>query len=69
MLRGREAGALSSMLAGAILLGWLVGERLILPSAAFSPQFWWLEVIYVVAGLLMVAPAAMVWWAGHRNLS
>jgi len=66
-LRSRDAGALSSMLAGAILLGWLVGERLILPPAAFAPQFWWLEAIYVAAGLMMVAPAAMVRWAGRRR--
>jgi hypothetical protein len=36
-LRSVNAGALTSMLAGAILLGWLVGERLILPPAAFPP--------------------------------
>jgi hypothetical protein len=39
-LRRSDAGALTSMLAGGILLGWLVGERLILPSAARAPQFW-----------------------------
>jgi len=66
-LRSRRAGALSSMLAGGILLGWLAGERLILPAAAFSPQFWWLEAIYVAAGLMMVAPAAAVRWAGGRG--
>jgi hypothetical protein len=52
-----DAGALTSMLAGAILLGWLIGERLILPRVAFVPQFWWLEAIYVAAGLMMVLPA------------
>ena len=65
-LCSREAGALSSMLAGAIMLGWLVGERLILPPAAFPPQLWWLEAIYIAAGLLMVLPPGMVWWAGRR---
>jgi hypothetical protein len=68
-LRNRHAGTLLSALAGAILLGWLIGERLILPPAAFPPQFWWLEAIYVAAGLLMVVPAPTAWWAGHRNLS
>jgi len=68
-LRKRDLGTLFSALAGGILLGWLVGERLILPPAAFPPQFWWLEAIYVAAGVLMVAPAATAWWAGHRNLS
>ena len=38
-LRRPDAGALTSVLAGAILLGWLVGERLILPPAAFPPSF------------------------------
>jgi hypothetical protein len=67
-LRGPDAGALASMLAGAILLGWLVGERLILPPAAFSPQFWWLEAIYIAAGLMMLAPALTV-WISRRHLS
>ena len=60
-LRKAAAGALTSMLAGAILLGWLAGERLILPSAAFPTQFSWLEDIYIAAGLMMIAPALMVW--------
>ena len=65
-LFNRQAGALSSMLAGTIMLGWLAGERLILPPAAFPPQLWWLEAIYIAAGLMMVLPPAMVWWAGRR---
>ena len=59
-LRSSGAGALTSMLEGAILLGWLIGERLILPKAAFVPQFWWLEAVYIVAGLMMVLPALAV---------
>lgn len=59
-LRRSDIGALTSMLAGAILLGWLIGERLILPKAAFVPQFWWLEAIYIAAGLMMVLPALAV---------
>lgn len=57
------------MVAGAILLGWLAGERLLLPPAAFAPQFWWLEAIYVAVGLTMVVPAAKVWCAdrGRRT--
>jgi len=69
VLHSREAGALSSMVAGAILLGWLAGERLTLPPAAFSPEFWWLEAIYVTAGLTMVVPAANVWWADPARRS
>jgi len=58
-LRRAATGALASMLAGAILLGWLVGERVILPAAAFPTQFSWLEAVYIAAGLLMVVPALM----------
>jgi len=65
----RDAGALYSEVAGAILLGWLIGERLILPPVAFSPQFWWLEAVYVAAGLMMLAPAAAVRWAVHKSSS
>ena len=66
-LRRADTGALISMLAGAILLGWLAGERIILPSRAFVAQFWWLEAIYIAAGLMMVAPALAVWLAVHRR--
>jgi len=66
-LRRSDAGALTSMLAGAILLGWLVGERLILPPAAFPTQFSWLEAFYVAVGLLMLAPGLVVWWAERRR--
>jgi hypothetical protein len=38
ILRRVAADALSSMLAGVILLGWLAGERLILPPSAFPPN-------------------------------
>ena len=65
----RDAGALYSGVAGGILLGWLIGERLILPPVAFSPQFWWLEAIYVAAGLMMLVPAAAVRWAVHSSPS
>jgi hypothetical protein len=60
VLRRADVGALTSMLAGAILLGWLIGERLILPKEAFVPQFWWLEAVYIAAGLMMVLPALAV---------
>lgn len=65
--RSSETGTLTSMFAGAVLLGWLLGERLILPSAAFVPQFWWLEAIYVAAGLTMVVPALGVRRAETRR--
>jgi hypothetical protein len=66
-LRKAENGALIAMLAGAILLGWLVGERVILPPRAFVAQFWWLEAVYIAAGLMMVVPALAVWLVVHRR--
>jgi hypothetical protein len=60
-LRSTDIGTLTSMLASVILLGWLVGERLILPRAAFPRRFQWLENIYIAAGLLMLLPALTVW--------
>jgi len=65
----RDAGRLFSGVAGGILLGWLVGEPLILPPVAFAPQFWWLEAIYVAAGLMMLVPAAAIRWAVHKSPS
>lgn len=58
--RKSDQGALLTMTAGVILLGWLLGERVILPKAAFDPQFFWLEAVYIGAGLLMVGPAVVV---------
>jgi len=60
-------GAVISMLAGAVLLGWLAGERLILPTAVFPPGFSWLENIYIAAGVLMLVPALTVLWTEHRR--
>jgi len=55
--RRSHQGAFLSIIAGVILLGWLLGERLILPKGVFDPRFWWLEALYVVAGLCMVLPS------------
>jgi len=66
-LRRLSAGAITSTLAGTILLGWLTGERLILPTAAFPPGFSWLENIYIGVGLMMLLPALTVLWAEHRR--
>jgi hypothetical protein len=66
-LRRLDVGTLTSMLAGAILLGWLAGERLILPPAAFPLGFSWLEGIYICVGLMMLVPALAAWRIEHRG--
>lgn len=67
MVRRSDKGVSLSITAGTILLGWLLGERLILPKAAFDPQFWWLEAVYIAAGLLMVLPSLLVRLTLTRN--
>ncbi len=67
VLRKSDDGALLSIIAGLILTGWLLGERLILPKAAFVPQFFWLEAIYIAAGLLMVLPSLAVRFSLHMR--
>jgi hypothetical protein len=49
LLSRRKGGALASALAGAILIGWIVGEVLFLPASAWS----WLEALYFTLGLAM----------------
>jgi hypothetical protein len=45
-----EAGARGSLVAGVVLMGWIVGEILIL-SATSAPS--WIEVVYFSLGLVM----------------
>jgi hypothetical protein len=56
VVRKPREGAFLSIMAGVILIGWLLGERLIVPKAAFVPGFWWLEAIYIVAAIFMLLP-------------
>lgn len=53
-LRSPDAGALASILAGVVMMGWIVGEILILT------QHSWLEAVYFAIGLMMVVLALMV---------
>lgn len=55
-LRSKEAGGLTSMLAGAIMMGWIVGEVLILNQPSWTRT----EVFYFVLGLLMAALGLVV---------
>lgn len=49
LLRGLDSGAPASIVAGALLLGWIIGEVLILNQPS------WFEAVYVAVGLTMVA--------------
>lgn len=50
MLRRPGAGARASVLAGAVLMGWIVGEVLVLRAPAARS---WVEALYFAVGLLM----------------
>lgn len=52
LLRDPRASARASTLAGVILMGWIVGELLILRATAARS---WIEALYFAIGLLMVA--------------
>ena len=67
LLRKSDTCELLSIIAGVTLIGWLLGERLILPKAAFVPQFFWLEAIYIGAGLLMVLLSLVVRLSLHNS--
>jgi hypothetical protein len=49
LLRGQDPGALASMVAGAILMGWIIGEMLLLHQSS------WFEAVYLALGLTMAA--------------
>jgi hypothetical protein len=52
-----QIGALASMLAGVVMMGWIVGEILILKQPS-APH--WTEVFYFALGLVMVVLGLMV---------
>lgn len=63
-VRNPEAGALASLLAGVIMLGWIVGEVLILNQPS-RPT--WIEVVYFAVGLVMAVLGLMVGRAERRG--
>lgn len=64
MLRSPASGALASMLAGAVMMGWIVAEILILEQPS-EPT--WTEVFYFALGLGMAVLGRMVVRAGGVN--
>ncbi len=61
LLRNPAIGALASMLAGMVLMGWIIGEALILNQPAARS---WAEAVYFAVGLTMVGLGLVV----GRNL-
>ena len=50
-----DAGAAASLIAGAIMMGWIAGELRLLKQQS------WLEALYFAAGLAMALLGATVW--------
>jgi hypothetical protein len=63
-LRNSMAGALASVFAGVIMLGWIVGEILILNQPT-RPT--WIEVIFLAVGVIMVLLGLALWRAQRRK--
>ena len=62
-LRGRRLFPHTSLLAGMVLLGWVVGEILMLPLEMRSSM----EARYLGAGVLMAALGVLLWaWDARR---
>ena len=64
LLRNRDSGAFVSMVAGALLMGWIIGEALLLHQPS------WFEVFYFALGLTMaalgLAGGASSGWVRHH---
>lgn len=62
-LLSSTAGGLTSMLAGVVMMGWIVGEVLLFNQ----PSWTWIEVFYFALGLAMVVLGLMVRWAWRKR--
>ncbi|HEX9056700.1 MAG TPA: hypothetical protein VF818_04135 [Ktedonobacterales bacterium] len=61
LLAGRELGVLASLAAGAIMMGWVVGETVMLGYIS------WLQPVMFGVGILMLLTAGWWWIAGSRQ--
>ena len=55
-LRNKQIGGLTSVLAGAIMMGWILGELLLLNQ----PSWTWIELFYFILGATMAALGLVV---------
>jgi hypothetical protein len=67
-IRSTAAGGLLSMVAGAALIGWIVGEMILLEQPSEPTP---VEILYLLAGFTMMAMGAFLWLAfrGHSRSS
>lgn len=70
-IRSAETGAILSLIAGVIMMGWIAGEYVLLPDIRFSfvAFGWaWLQPFYFLIGLAMAVLALRVLPGGWRSL-
>jgi hypothetical protein len=71
MLRSPSAGAVASMVAGLIMMGWIVGEYALVPAVRVTldePVSWEQPLMFAI-GLAMVALAVRVVPGGWKSLA
>ena len=61
LLRGLDRGAPASIVAGAILIGWIIGEALLLHQRS------WFEAFYVALGVTMAALGLAGNWTQRKR--
>ena len=65
MIRNRESGVSLSMLAGVILMGYILVEALILKQVPSGPTP--IEIMFFGLGVILILLAARLWAATHRQ--
>ncbi len=68
-IRGAGVGPLLALIAGAIMIGWIVGEMTLLPTNLFTDfATGWLQGVYLLVGLAMVVVALRAAPGGWRGI-
>lgn len=65
MLRNPELGAALSQLAGIVMVGWIIGEMVLLDQPVEPTMT---EIVYLVLGLVMILVGMLLWHDEQRAL-
>ena len=71
MVRNPAAGSLASLLAGLIMVGWIVGEYILVPAVrvTLNEPSSWQQPLYFVIGLAMVVLAVRLVPGGWKSIT
>ena len=69
-IKSDSVGAIASMIAGVIMMGWIVGEYLLIPEIRFFSNLAtnWQQGLYFLVGLVMVVLALRMIPGGWRGM-